>query len=166
MRRRPTPASYPAPTQASTDNSRMSVDSCARPPPLPRRLQVSLPYPPSTNRWVVPIVVKGHAQLMLSPVARAYKEGVSRSLIGREPMAGPLAILKLHAYPPNDAYDLDNVFKVLFDALKGRAWLDDRQVKRIGGVEMFLADGAPRVELVVEQILLVGDQLDLLGAPR
>lgn len=166
MKRRPTPASYPAPsaeriTERDVLHANDQAEARVTFSSPPRRLQISLPYPPSTNEWLRPGLINGHPRLLVTEKAKAYKAGVARTLVGRTPLEGPLVISKLHAYPPSNSFDLDNVFKVLLDALTGRGWVDDRQIKRITNVEMFRADRNPRVELLVEQLIREGDQLEL-----
>lgn len=117
---------------------------------------LTLPYPVSANvYWRSFIVGKGNARrvaVTVSPEAVAYRREVvlRLKLAGiRKPLAGRVALsVTLHPQSPLDAVrrmrklgdawedgvrsiDLDNALKVLIDAMKGRAYADDKFVWRI-----------------------------------
>lgn len=85
-----------------------------------------LDYPPSANRYwrtFRNVVVK-------SKEARAYQAAVKLRFAGRKPMRGPVTV-SLNVFRPKRTGDLDNSIKVLLDALKGIAYVDDSQVVEI-----------------------------------
>ncbi|MBP0634886.1 RusA family crossover junction endodeoxyribonuclease [Cupriavidus sp. AcVe19-6a] len=116
--------------------------------------EIVLPYPPSTNELWEPDVVRSHAgrpigAMRLTAKARKYKTDVGWLLKKagvRKPITGRVAIEgTLHPKLPLDArermrkfgdawedsvrcIDIDNARKVVFDALKGIAFVDDRFV--------------------------------------
>ena len=103
---------------------------------------LSLPYPPSVNHLWRHVVIRGAVRTLLSADGRKYKDAVRAKVytqIGFDvsPFSGRLAVA-LIVYPPDRRRrDIDNVFKVLGDALspeKGKVrgfpglWLDDSQI--------------------------------------
>lgn len=88
---------------------------------------LSLPYPPSANRYWRNF----KSQIVKSPEARAYQRKVallSRAQLGREgPLAGDVSVI-VSVYRPAKRGDLDNALKVMLDALKGIAYVDDSQI--------------------------------------
>lgn len=109
--------------------------------------RLTLPYPPSANTYWKPAPGRG---LVPSGEALRYKAAVER--LAREagvlPLTGSVRFT-LWAYRPRRVGDLDNVRKVLLDALQGWAYLDDGQVSEDHGFR--LEDPAhPRVEVLLE----------------
>ncbi len=107
---------------------------------------VSIPVPPSVNRyWMV-----AHNRVIVTPEARQYKQEIALLLGRYEPLCGTVAV-EFTVFRPRRAGDLDNYQKVMFDALNGLLWNDDKQVVEIHG---YLADDKnnPRVELLVYEI--------------
>ncbi|TCK37993.1 crossover junction endodeoxyribonuclease RusA [Paraburkholderia sp. BL8N3] len=115
-------------------------------------IALALPYPVSANRYWRTYVVMGHAQTVVSAEANAYRREVAwRLKIAkvRNPIEGRVELsIVLHPKLPQDArlrmrklgdawdddltcIDLDNSLKILCDALKGRAFVDDRFIWRI-----------------------------------
>lgn len=110
-------------------------------------IRLTLPYPPSANKYWKPARGRG---LVPSDEAGRYKAAVEQ--LAREagvlPLVGPVR-LTLWAYRPRRVGDLDNVRKVLLDALQGWGHLDDGQVDEDHGFR--LDDPArPRVEVLLE----------------
>lgn len=99
---------------------------------MSRQINLTLPVPPSVNRYWRSAVVGGHAQVFLSDEARAYKQEVKLRTRLIDPFTGPVAI-NFTVFRPRKAGDLDNYQKALFDALKGRLYLDDDQIVEIHG---------------------------------
>ena len=104
---------------------------------LPKALL--LPYPPSVNRTWQFI---GGRRPIKSSAAKAYAEvvGWRAREAGWKPLQGPIGVrLVLHPLRPKKTrpgvpvrcIDLDAAFKVIFDALNGIAWVDDKQVHEI-----------------------------------
>jgi len=104
-----------------------------------------LPYPPSANRYWRN--VKG--RMVVSAEARAYRHAVSmRLLMQSMPLLECDVAVSVAVYRPAKRGDLDNTLKVLLDALKGFAYLDDSQVTRLTA-ERFEDKANPRAEVVV-----------------
>ncbi len=82
----------------------------------------------------------------MSALARDYK-AVVKTLYHSEPYPG-LVALEMHLYRPAKRGDLDNSLKIAIDALKGIAFVDDKQVKRIEA-EQFDDKYRPRLEITV-----------------
>lgn len=134
---------------------------------------VTLPYPPSVNRYWRRV----GARTVLSREGRAYKAAVAvawmRERVARCASAGagasasggaavpalPLlagaVAVRLEVYRPRRQGDLDNVAKAVLDALNGLAWLDDSQI-----VELHLRRHedavSPRVEVYVWPAVVPG----------
>jgi crossover junction endodeoxyribonuclease RusA len=94
---------------------------------------VSLPYPPSANRyWRIAM-----NRLYPSAEAKAFKRtaAVLARSAGIQPTPAPMAVsVTLHpkltkkGEASKTRIDLDNALKVTLDALNGIAWEDDSQV--------------------------------------
>lgn len=96
---------------------------------------IKLPFPPSANRYWR--VFRGRA--VKSPEARQYQANVRALATGHRPLTGRVSV-ELRFIRPARRGDLDNRLKVLLDALKGVAYLDDKQVTRILAEQV---DGTP-----------------------
>lgn len=128
-------------------------------------ITLTLPYPPSANRYWRTAVVRGRAQTYASPDAKAYKAAVQAIALEagvRRPIDGHIELhLQLYPQRPQDwakrarrnpsgwdddvrCIDLGNCEKVLSDALNGVAWVDDSQHRRIV-LERMEPDGDARV---------------------
>lgn len=148
-------------------------------------IELTLPYPPSANRYWRTAVVCGRAQTYPSADAKAYKAevaGMARKAGVHQPLQGRIALhVQLYPQRPQDwarrarldpltwdddvrCIDLGNAEKVLSDALNGVAWLDDKQHRRIL-LERMEPDGEARMVVRIEQLALpASPQADLLGA--
>ncbi|WP_426750208.1 RusA family crossover junction endodeoxyribonuclease [Myxococcus sp. Y35] len=117
--------------------------------PPPAEVRLSLPWPPSGNRyWRSDRGATPH----VSDEGKAYKARVKASHAGQHALKGPV-VLSATLYPPTlQKSDLGNRLKVLEDALELVAYLNDNQVRRYRDVAF--ADGAhgkaARVELVLQ----------------
>lgn len=109
-------------------------------------MNITLAYPPSANRYWR--VWRGRA--VKSDEARAYQANVQLQLRGMRPVTGPVRV-HLDVVRPAKRGDLDNCIKVLLDALKGRAYLDDSQVVQIVA-RRFDDKARPRVDVTVEEV--------------
>lgn len=107
-----------------------------------------LPYPPSTNHLYA--TVRGRR--VLTKEGRLFKERASMLALasGMRPLDGELTVT-VNIFRPRRAGDLDNSLKSLLDSLRGVAWHDDSQVKRIEA-ERFEDKADPRVEITVEPV--------------
>lgn len=109
-------------------------------------MKLTLPYPPSSNRYWR--VWRGRA--VKSNEARDYQRAVKlRGLAGKraDPLVGPVAI-HVDVYRPARRGDLDNSLKVTLDAIQGVAYLNDEQIVYLSASRN--EDAAnPRVEVLV-----------------
>jgi crossover junction endodeoxyribonuclease RusA len=135
-------------------------------------IKLMLPYPPSANRYWRTRAVKGIAMTYVSGEAKSYKAQVAymcKAAGIKQPISGRVAIdIKLYPKRPQDyakrmkqdpdhwddtvmCLDLDNVNKVLFDAIKGIAIDDDKWVRRLTS-ERMEPDGEARVVMVIRAL--------------
>lgn len=102
---------------------------------------LTLPFPPSVNRYWRHVVVNGSARSLLSADGRKYKADVGvEAARQRAPrgIASPVAAhITLHA-PDNRRRDVDNYAKGILDALVEAKVLDDDSQVR----ELFLVWGS------------------------
>lgn len=142
------------------------------------RIRLTLPYPPSANRyWRTRVAGSGRkafVQTYVSEEAKAYREAVARicTSAGVKPLAGDVT-LTLDLYRPRKSGDVSNRIKVLEDALIGFAFEDDSQVR---GIQAHRDDDkrSPRVEVLVrpyvrlERLLTEAEAAALFaaGGPR
>lgn len=157
---------------------------------MPESITLTLPSPISANRyWATRVVTpkggKPMAMTYVTPEARQYKESVAWLLKAagvRAPITGRVAIdLKLYPHRPLDykkrikadpiywadtvqCLDLDNISKVLLDAMKGIAIDDDKWVHRITSERMEPDGRAACVVVTITPIVLTGPQ-DTLQLP-
>lgn len=120
-----------------------------------------LPYPPSVNE-MYPIAVRGKRALKyLSEEGKRYQKFVGQIAlaVGVRPVSGDVDV-RVEVYRPQKSGDLDNIFKATFDSLKGIAWIDDKQVRRIVA-ERKEDPGFPRVVIFVR--VSAGETLDFEG---
>lgn len=96
------------------------------------KVEIVLPYPPSANRiWRK----NGAGRIYLVPNAKAFK-GLVRDLVVTGKFSGfgaALLKIKIEIYPPDKRKrDIDNVIKILLDALKFAGMYDDDcQIKKL-----------------------------------
>lgn len=155
-------------------------------------ISLTLPYPPSANRYWESRVIKAKAtgrmmsMTYVSKEAKDFKEHVSwlaRAAGVRAPITGRVAITyTLHPHRPLDylrrmkrdpahwedtvqCIDLDNAQKVLLDALKGVVIDDDKWVRSIFAVRGEPIEGG-RLIVTVSPVAAVAEvvQGELLGA--
>lgn len=110
-------------------------------------MRLTLPYPPSANRYWR---IDRRGFTYVSPEAKRYKAKVRWLGIAAKarPLEGPV-VMRLAVYRPRRVGDLSNRIKVLEDSLCGVAFDDDEQVVEIYAIR--LEDRAnPRVEVTVE----------------
>jgi crossover junction endodeoxyribonuclease RusA len=146
---------------------------------------LTLPYPISANRYWRSFVPKGQkrAIVTLSDEAKAYKTEaawLAKAAGVHHPIGGRVAIdVQLYPKRPLDwakrvktdpacwddtvqCIDLDNANKVLLDALKGVAIVDDKWVRRLHA-ERMEPDGEARVVVTIKPLpMTVLPQADLL----
>lgn len=110
-------------------------------------VKVTLPYPPSVNRYLR-FAPGGYAYTTRE--AKAYKQGAKlRALTqGMRPIQEGEVALLITVFRPRKTGDLDNHLKVLLDSLNGIAYADDKQVGEIF-ISRFEDKENPRVEVRV-----------------
>lgn len=93
-------------------------------------IEIELPWPPSANRYWRNV----RGRTIVSKEAREYKKTVKQlayieDLGGRIPVLGRLSV-SIIAYPPDKRKrDLDNILKVIFDAMEFAGYfLNDSQI--------------------------------------
>lgn len=109
-------------------------------------MKMTLPVPPSANRYWS--IWRGRA--VTSGAAHAFKLLVSQKakVEGHRPIEGNV-VVSVEWYRARKSGDLDNRLKCLLDALKGVAFLDDKQVVELHAFRR--DDGRnPRVEVQIE----------------
>ena len=137
---------------------------------------LTLPYPLSANRYWASRVAKINGVLMpltyVTADAKAYKQEVAwlaKAAGVRKPMLGRVGVdIQLYPMRPADwakraakdpagwddtvrCIDLDNARKVLYDALKGVVFEDDKWVRQ-DSAERMEPDGEARVVVTVRRI--------------
>lgn len=142
-------------------------------------IRLLLPYPLSANRYWTSRAVRQKQTGKWIPIthpsseAQAYKTTVAKmALVAglRAPIGGRVRVeIRLFPQRPQDwkkraqrdpdgwaddvrCIDLDNARKVLYDALKGIAYTDDKWIKQDAG-EICEPDGEARVEVVITPIV-------------
>jgi crossover junction endodeoxyribonuclease RusA len=112
-------------------------------------MKLTLPYPISANDFMGSFIPKGGKRPIpfVTPEAKAYKRDcgwIAKAAGCAEPTTKPIDIASVVLHPrtigpkgkaTGAMMDLDNVFKVTLDALKGVVYVDDKQIKHIGDVE-------------------------------
>ena len=146
-------------------------------------IRLTLPIPPSSNRYWATRVMGRRAITYVTSEAKAYRDDVAwrARLAGVQPIKGRVALtVRLYPHRPKDwqkrqrkdpetwddsvqCIDLGNAEKVLSDALNGVAWIDDSQHRRIVLERMPPDDAGARVEVEIEDIATARAQAGLLG---
>lgn len=108
-------------------------------------MKLTLPYPPTGNLYWRHF----RGRVVVSSQARKYREMV-RLLGSRiEPLKGAVEV-SVDVHRPRRIGDLDNALKVLLDALRGIAYVDDKQVVAIHA-RRYDDKQDPRAEVTVEE---------------
>lgn len=131
-------------------------------------MRVTLPYPPSANRYWRSF----RGRVVKSSEARQYASavGLMCRAAGLTGYAGDVAVT-LRFYRPRRAGDLDNRIKVCLDSLQGHAFADDDQVTEIHAYR-YDDKANPRVEVEVMAVgataptSLVTSSTSLVGGAR
>lgn len=148
-----------------------------------RAITLVLPYPISANRYWNSFRLGNRMMVAPSSEAKAYKRQVAQLAQAcgiSKPITGRVQIdIRLWPKRPKDwarryaqdpfawddtvlCLDLDNVNKVLFDALKGIAIDDDRWVRRMTSERMQPDDGGARVAVRITPLVIAVRQGALL----
>jgi len=114
----------------------------------PAAQSIVLPLPPSANRYWRTY----NGRVVVSEAAKTYKAGVwmVAQHAGMRPFTGPVAVY-VHVYRARKVGDLDNVNKILLDALCGIAYQDDAQIVELHSWRHDDKDN-PRVEVEVMEV--------------
>lgn len=146
-----------------------------------RQITLTLPYPLSANKYWRPVVIKGHAMIVPTKEAKAFKTeigwlckaaGITKAITGRVAVS-----YQLYPKLPQDwqkrmrvdgatwddsvlCIDLDNAQKVLLDAFKGVVFEDDKWVRKIVA-ERMEPDGEARVVVTITAIAVEQPQVAL-----
>ena len=94
------------------------------------RATLTLPDPPSANRWWRMVTIRGQARMLVSSEARKYKERVAL-LGGRQKLPDGPVKLTIDWYRECKSGDLDKRIGVLLDALQGVLYDNDAQIVEI-----------------------------------
>lgn len=99
----------------------------------PRPIELTLPWPPSANRyWRHPTKGKLAGRHLISREGRAYRDAVIWRIRRRAPLLGRLDVQFQAAPPDRRKRDLDNLLKAAQDALShAGVWGDDGQIDRL-----------------------------------
>jgi len=110
-------------------------------------VSLTLPWPPSANRYWRSLTIGGRARVVLSKEARDYKRATA-ALAVPAPIDGPVK-LTLRMFRPARRGDLDNAIKVAVDSIQGVVFANDSQVVEL---HAYLGDDKhnPRVEVTAE----------------
>ena len=170
------------PASEAVDRS-ANLQSCEISQTGPAPITLVLPYPISANRYWNSFRLGNRMMVAPSSEAKAYKRQVAQLAQAcgiSKPIAGRVQIdIRLWPKRPKDwakryaqdpfawddtvlCLDLDNVNKVLFDALKGIAIDDDKWVRRMTSERMQPDDGGARVAVRITPLMIVKPQGSLL----
>lgn len=133
--------------------ARRLAEAFARTPPTstspPGPVRLTLPMPPSTNRYWT---IGWHGRkpcLIPTKEAEQYRRDVWLLAKGRVPLLeGPVVVELVEHRAPTGRSDLSNCIKILEDALQGVVFVNDSQV-----VALSVARGERRTPPVVEVVV-------------
>lgn len=118
-------------------------------------INLVLPSPPGLNSLYYTRIVKSkYPPFQPMPIrgltteGQDYKQTVAEIADGMQPFIGDVWVT-FKWYRPRRIGDLDGIFKIILDGLKGHAYYDDKQVARIHA-DRFDDKGAPRVEVEIQ----------------
>lgn len=133
-------------------------------------IRLTLPYPISANRYWRPVPIGKHITIVPTKEAKEYRDLVAwqcRAAGILQPIAGRVEVaLQLYPHRPLDwqkrvkqlgpawddsvqCIDLTNAEKVLLDALNGRAFEDDKHIRKYTAERMVPDEKGARVVLFV-----------------
>ena len=123
-----------------------------RPVPLPLPLaevsRLTLPWPPSLNRYYRHTAIRGQPRTLISEDGREYRRRVQRIVGPVLAHRGRLAVSVLACPPDRRARDLDNTSKALLDALThAGVWDDDSQIDGLAIWRAPMLGGMCKVEI-------------------
>lgn len=83
-------------------------------------VSLTLPWPPSANRYWRHIAIRGKPRTLISAEGRAYRKAVADAVLiqrGNKHLQGRLAVTIIAQPPDRRRRDIDNINKALLDAL-------------------------------------------------
>lgn len=110
-------------------------------------IKLTLPYPPSANRYWRKTKT---GRVYISDEALTYRDEVNYRTLKVNALTGELK-LTAKFYRPRKSGDLDNRIKILFDALQGNCFNDDKQIAEIHAYR-FDDKQNPRVEVEIREV--------------
>lgn len=112
-------------------------------------ITLTLPYPPSSNRYWRSVANKktGHVMVFVSEEAKSFKRDVAKRTAGMQPLKCEV-VATFRFYRPRRSGDLSNRIKVLEDAMQGTVFYDDKQIVEIHAFRHEDAKN-PRVEVEI-----------------
>lgn len=95
-------------------------------------IELTLPWPPSVNRYWRSVVVKRRVRVLISSEGRQYRKRVLDEMVYRPKLYGPavrLAVCIMACPPDRRRRDLDNALKAPLDAMMHAGlYADDSQI--------------------------------------
>jgi len=116
-------------------------------------ITLTLPYPPPLDMLYATVRTKrGTLIRVLSKRGKQFKADTETICLAQrvKPITGDVKVV-FRAYRPKRIGDLDGLFKIVFDALKGYAYIDDKQIVKIEA-DRYDDKLAPRVELEITEV--------------
>jgi crossover junction endodeoxyribonuclease RusA len=120
----------------------------------PRTVNLILPMPPSSNRyWRTMVTKRGIAVTYVSEEAKIYKQLV-KDIAGIDTLIYSDVAVTVKVFRARRAGDFHNRRKVLYDALQGVVYVDDKQIVEDHGFR-FEDPKHPRVEVEIKVLGLL-----------
>lgn len=116
-------------------------------------ITLTLPEPPSSNRWHRMIVIKGQASIITSKEARDYTADAAKRARaqGCTPLSGPISVTVVW-YRGRKAGDLDKRTNVFLDALQGICYENDSQIVELHAYRLDTDPAHPRIEVRIREV--------------
>jgi Holliday junction resolvase RusA-like endonuclease len=109
-------------------------------------IRLTLPEPPSANRYWRHVVVKGQGRTLLSSAARTYRLAVQLLASRCKPIPGKVTVV-IRWDRKRRSGDLDNRLKQVLDALQGIAYTDDQAIVELHAYRTDRGSGTVQVEV-------------------
>ena len=112
-------------------------------------IEFTVPYPPPANHRLM--VVRN--RMIKTQEARDYaiQVGLLANITCKTPLTKEVRV-SLYVYRPRKVGDLDNIFKILLDAMSGIIYCDDKQIIEL---HAFRREDKinPRIRVFVEEVV-------------
>ena len=120
-----------------------------------RRLNLTLSWPPTVNKYWRHVLINGHVRTLISAEGRQYKRRVVQEVLSQckpKTIMGRVR-LDIVLYPPDRRkLDIDNRLKALCDAITdAHVWRDDEQIDEIHMVRGTVKSGGS-VRVWIEEL--------------